>query len=157
MMSISAPALATLQRAFVEAPELADRELYATMIAVTQALEGEVKDAMPKRTGLTAASVNSDVSSTPAGLLGVVGSASPIALFIEEGTKPHEIRAIHAKALAFHVGEGGPMIFAKAVRHPGTKAQHIFAKTLDRNEGNIVRQFENAAERIAQQMVGGAA
>jgi hypothetical protein len=157
MMSISAPALATLQRAFVEAPALAERELYATMVAVTQAMEGEVKDAMPKRTGLTAASVNSDTYSTPEGAIGVVGSASPIALFIEEGTRPHEIRAVRAKALAFNLGEGGPLVFAKVVHHPGTKAQHIFANTLDRNEGNIVRQFENAAGRIAEQMAGGAA
>jgi hypothetical protein len=157
MMSISAPALATLQRSFVEAPALAERELYGTMVAVTQALEGEVKDAMPKRTGLTAASVNSDAYSTPAGAIGVVGSASPIALFIEEGTKAHEIRAVRAKALAFSLGEGGPMVFAKVVHHPGTKAQHIFANTLDRNEGQIVRHFENAAERIAQHMAGGVA
>jgi hypothetical protein len=155
--SLSATSLVQLQRGFEMAPVLTERELMAAMTAVTMGLEGEVQDAMPKRTGLTAASVTSDVFSTPTGPLGVVGSASPIALFIEEGTKPHEIRARYAKALAFPIGVGGPMVFAKAVHHPGTKAQHIFANTLARNEGNIVREFESAAARIAEAMIGGAA
>lgn len=157
MMQISAEALVSVERGLRQAPALAERELLGTMIAVTQALEGETKDAFPKRTGLTAASISSDAYSTPEGALGVVGSASPIALFVEEGTKPHEIRAVHAKALAFPLGTGGEIVFAKAVHHPGTKAQHVFANTLERNEGHIVRQFEDAAARIALQMVGGAA
>jgi hypothetical protein len=157
MMQISAEALVTLERGFREAPELTERELTATMTLVTQVLEGQVKDAMPKRTGLTAASVTSDVWSEPAGVLGVIGSAAPVALFIEEGTRPHEIRAINGKALAFPFGEGGPIVFAKAVHHPGTKPQKIFANTLDRHEADVVREFEDAAARIGQAMTGGAA
>jgi hypothetical protein len=157
MMQISAPALVTLERGFRQAPELTERELQAAMTTVTQALEGQVKDAMPKRTGLTAGSVTSDVWSTPAGPLGVVGSAAPVALFVEEGTRPHEIRAINAKALAFALGEGRQIIFAKAVHHPGTKAQRIFANTLATHEADIVREFENAAARIADRMASGGA
>jgi hypothetical protein len=157
MMQISAYSLVQLEAGFRQAPELTERELTATMTLVTQVLEGQVKDGMPKRTGLTAGSVTSDVWSEPAGVLGVVGSASPVALFIEEGTRPHEIRAINGKALAFALGEGGPVMFAKAVHHPGTKAQKIFANTLERHEADVLREFENAAARIAQAMTGGAA
>jgi hypothetical protein len=163
-IQISYPALDAIQRGFEQAPELTERELLATMTKVTMILEGQVKDAMPKRTGLTAGSVTSDAFSVPGGVLGVVGSASPVALFIEEGTKPHEIRAINAKALSFPFGVG-PLrpggsfgsIFVKSVHHPGTKAQHIFANTLAGHEGDVIREFEDAAWRIADAMTGGAA
>jgi hypothetical protein len=54
------------------------------------------------------------------------------ALYVHEGTKPHDIRPRKAKVLAFpaagsgtlsgRVKKGGRVIFAKRVRHPGTKA-----------------------------------
>ncbi len=165
MSGISAQALATLQRAFHEAPQLAERELMAAMTEATLLVEREVKENIPRgATGLTAASVTSDAFSTPAGVLGVVGSSQPSALFVELGTKPHMppvaalvpwVRAVmglreqDAKSVAFLV--------ARKIARVGTKAQRPFARALEATEGQILRMFEDAAARIADQLAGGAA
>lgn len=44
------------------------------------------------------------------------------AAYVEFGTKPHEIRPRNRRALSWK-GRGGKAVFAKYVRHPGTRAQ----------------------------------
>jgi len=161
-MSISAGALNILQDGLQRAPEMTRRELMAAATEATMLLEREVKEKIPTgATGLTRQSVTSDVMSTPAGVLGVVGSSQPAALFVEEGTRPHMpppaalqpwVRAVlgldeqRAKSVAFAI--------ALKIRARGTKAQRPFRRTLDENETQVVRMFEAAAERIAQQLPG---
>lgn len=58
-----------------------------------------------------------------------IGPHVPYAVFVHEGTAPHEIRPRFAKALAFEIG--GVTIFAKRVQHPGTHAQPFLKWTLD--------------------------
>ena len=48
--------------------------------------------------------------------------------YIEEGTRPHKIRARNAKYLRFVVG--GQVVYAKEVHHPGTKAQHVLTRAV---------------------------
>lgn len=162
---INIAALETLQRGWAQAPEMTRNELTVAMYHVTLLYEREVKDAMPRgATGLTAASISSDVFSQPQGVLGVVGSSQPSAAFVEFGTKPHMppvdalvpwVRSVlgingpEARSVAFLV--------ARKIAAKGTRAQKPFEKTLQRLEGQIVRQFENAADRIAQKLAGGAA
>lgn len=76
--------------------------------------------------------------------------------FVEFGTRPHIIRPVRAKALAWKAGPGAPaervtavtrtrhyitgaplktpvttgMVFAGAVRHPGTQAMHYLENTI---------------------------
>lgn len=50
----------------------------------------------------------------------VFKSSADYAQYLERGTRPHEIRAVHAKALRFK-GRKGEWIFRYMVRHPGTK------------------------------------
>lgn len=45
---------------------------------------------------------------------------------VEEGTRAHEIRPRAAKVLAFSVG--GSKVFARRVRHPGTRGAHMFQR-----------------------------
>ncbi len=54
-----------------------------------------------------------------------VGPTVPYAPYVEYGTKPHIIRPVHAKALAFEVE--GTLVFAKLVHHPGF-AGRFFAR-----------------------------
>lgn len=54
---------------------------------------------------------------------GVIVSRSPVAVFMDRGTKPHPIVARRARALRFVID--GRTIFARSVRHPGTKARNI--------------------------------
>lgn len=68
----------------------------------------------------------------------LVGSPLPQAVWVEDGTEPHDIVPKTKKALRFYSvriaqaqgkGPGAPLFF-KRVHHPGTKAQHILAKSV---------------------------
>lgn len=162
-ISLSAPALAQIHDAFARAPALAQRELLATMTDVTMLLEREVKDAMPSVSGLTRASVTSDAFSVPAGVLGVVGSAQVSAVAVELGTRPHmpPVQAlvpwvIEALGVEPKRARSVAYLVARKIARRGTTAQKPFARTLERLEGHIVREFESAAARMAAAL-GGAA
>lgn len=51
-----------------------------------------------------------------------IGSRNRVAMIVETGSRPHEIRAHGDGTLAFR-GRDGRMYFAKVVHHPGTRAQ----------------------------------
>lgn len=159
MIEITAPGLAALQRGFEKAPVYTREALLAAMTDATQLLEREVKDAMPAVSGLTRASVTSDAFSTPAGVLGVVGSASVAAVAVELGTRPHMppiepligwvqeklgVSAQDARSVAFAV--------AMKIKKHGTKAQSPFRKTLDRQGAALSRIFEGAAQVVASHL-----
>lgn len=162
-ISISAPALVTIQDGFKRAPSMVQRELLAAATEASMLLEREVKDAMPAVSGLTRASVTSDAFSTPAGVLGVVGSAQVAAVALELGTKPHmpPVKAlvpwvIEALGVEPKRAERVAFLVARKIARVGTKAQKPFEKSLGVTQPQIVRMFEAAAGRIAAQL-GGAA
>lgn len=68
-----------------------------------------------------------DRGRTPAGpaYRGRVFTEDDVAPFVEWDTAPHEIRARFAKALRWR--DAGGLNFRKAVMHPGTQGQHMFA------------------------------
>lgn len=156
--------LDALQRGFAQAPEVTRRELLASMTQGTLLVEREVKDGMPRVTGMTAASVASDAFATPMGVLGTVGSSQPSATFLELGTKPHMppvealipwVKAVlgvepkRARSVAFLV--------ARKIARKGTKPKRPFDKAIAATEGQVLRLFEDAARRVAAHLAGGAA
>lgn len=60
------------------------------------------------------------------------------AFYVEFGTPPHIIRPKNKKAL--HWKSGGKDIFAKIVRHPGTRPQPFIRNTLRTKFGQIIKQ-----------------
>lgn len=50
-----------------------------------------------------------------------IGATALHGVYVEYGTRPHEIRPVRAKFLRFEIG--GKVIYTKLVRHPGTRAQ----------------------------------
>jgi len=72
-----------------------------------------------------------------------VGPTVSYAPYVEYGTKPHIIRPVRAKALAFEVG--GTTVFAKLVRHPGF-AGRFFAR-------GAYEQFISEAPQYAQELM----
>jgi hypothetical protein len=166
---MSAQALVTLHRAFKEAPQLAERELMAAMTEATMLLQREVTEYIPRgATGLTAASVTSDVFSTSAGVLGVVGSSQPSALFVEAGRRPgkgvskdgQEALGAWAKAVlgvSEEEKKGVVFLIARKIKRDGIVAKRPFARALEDCGPEIDRMFEEAAGRIAGQLAGGAA
>ncbi|MBX9831655.1 MAG: hypothetical protein K2X78_01235 [Burkholderiaceae bacterium] len=155
--------LDALKRGFDQAPEVTRRELLAAATQGTLLVEREVKDGMPRHTGMTAASVASDAFSTPVGVIGTVGSSQPSATFLELGTKPHMppvealipwVKAVlgvepkRARSVAFLV--------ARKIARKGTKPRRVFEKAAAATEGQVLRMFEDAAGRVAAHLGGGA-
>lgn len=62
--------------------------------------------------------------------------------FVREGTKAHIIQARKGKALRFEIG--GEVVYARRVRHPGTKANPYHKRVFDRLKAQV--------EKITQQM-----
>lgn len=62
------------------------------------------------------------------------------ALFVEEDTVPHEIRAKRAARLTFKIG--GQWISKKVVKHPGTKGKHFMRTARDLAEAVIGQLIE---------------
>lgn len=60
-----------------------------------------------------------------------VGSEHPRARMHHDGTEPHDIYPVKAKALRFTT-TGGVTIFARRVSHPGTDANRYLTEPLER-------------------------
>lgn len=65
----------------------------------------------------------------------IIGTNVEYAEAVELGTKPHEIRPVNKKALAFEIG--GKKIIRKSVMHPGTEGSHMFLKGVQFFENNV--------------------
>jgi hypothetical protein len=97
------------------------------------ALMGErtVVGATPVKTGALRASIHA----TQTGPLGwKIASPLPYARMVEEGTRAHVIRP-RGKFLRFQ-GSGG-IVYAKMVRHPGTRAARMFAQSVPRIQAEL--------------------
>ena len=168
-VQISAPALAAIQRGLDEAPDMVHRELLAGMRAITIHLEGETADALrPPDVGASGAlseSISSDAFTTPAGVLGVVGTPKHYAVVVEDGRRPgkgvsREGRVALAAWAVSKLGvpqkeaDGVAYLIARKIKREGIKARKIFQNTLDQSMPAVVREFELAAGRIANQLAG---
>lgn len=60
------------------------------------------------------------------------------AKFVEFGTPPHIIKPKDKKALKFKVKRGGKNIFAKKVKHPGTRPNPFIRNTIQNKLQNII-------------------
>lgn len=156
---IDASGLAALQRGFERAPEFTRERLLTAMTEATLYLEREVKDAFPAVSGLTRASITADAFSTPAGVLGVVGSASPAVAAVELGTKPHmpPVAAIllwvqDKFGLSGEEAESMAWGVARKIRARGTKGQGHFQKTLAGATGTLTSIFQGAVQDVAQHL-----
>jgi len=73
-------------------------------------------------------------------------SISPLAsyaVFVEEGTRPHEIRPIRAGVLCFE-SANGDLVFTQLVHHPGTKANPFMRRAAD----ETVRQIPSVIDEL---------
>lgn len=160
---IDASGLAMLQRGLARAPEFTRERLLSAMTEATLYLEREVKDAYPAVSGLTRASITADAFSTPAGVLGVVGSASPAVAAVELGTKPHmpPVAAIllwvqDKFGLSGEEAESMAWGVARKIKAKGTKAQGHFAKTLAAGTGTLTAIFSGAVQDVATHLAADA-
>lgn len=73
-----------------------------------------------------------------------VSAGAPYALYVEKGTRPHEIRPRFRKWLRFPI-EGG-FRFAKRVRHPGTKPTNFIANAVNKSLATL--ESEHAPDAV---------
>lgn len=108
----------------------------------------EKSTAFKDRSGETRSSLVTLVN--PVGYEASLFSLRKQALWLEEGTVPHVIRAVNAKYLCFQVN--GQTVFRTSVHHPGTKATHFMENAvkeeaahtrdeLERNIGSLAARF----------------
>jgi|SRR6516225_1368785 hypothetical protein len=83
---------------------------------------GNLRDSIVKR-------LQAPVSGT-AVPMGIVGSSHPIALIHHEGTRPHVILPVKARALRFPGNTQSGWVFAKIVHHPGTRPNRYLTDNL---------------------------
>jgi hypothetical protein len=89
-----------------------------------------MKEEVPVGTRELQDSISYEMTSQPGinEFMVVISAKAPHAVFIQEGTKPHMIRPVHRKALAW---DG---MVRKKVWHPGTQANPF----LDRTRGRLL-------------------
>ena len=95
----------------------------------------------------------------------IVGSDSKTALFLEEGTRPHEIRPNRTRVLAWPVGgstvaglgrgQGGRSLrstqatgFATVVQHPGTQPIHYLEDAVNSEKSAIIAAMESELKKL---------
>lgn len=74
-------------------------------------------------------------------LVSSVDTSVAYALFVNEGTAPHDIYPKTARALRFTVG--GRTVYAKHVHHPGTQGTHYIEQSIE--------QVDNRAQHFVDQ------
>ena len=100
----------------------------------------------PARTGRLRRSIR--VAEGAGGYMVLMGGReAPYAPFVEYGSRPHIIRARRAMALRFEVR--GEIVYAKYVRHPGTRAQRILARAIELS----LRELDGIVSRILMRKI----
>jgi hypothetical protein len=118
-----------LERLLFDLKEATGEAMADGLAAAESAALAAIKAQTTRRTGdLEDKLVTVQISPTS----GKLFDTSDHAKFIDEGTKPHVIRAKHARALAFTVG--GARLFRRVVNHPGTKARPFVAPAMAAGE-----------------------
>lgn len=84
--------------------------------------------------------------------------------YVDEGTRPHEIKPRYAKALRFNAsfvpktvpnrlkagagGSGPPVVYSQGVQHPGNKPRNITKIIADRSQRRFVKAVDGAIIRL---------
>lgn len=78
----------------------------------------------------------------PAGAEGEMVWPVPYASFVDQDTQPHVIAARNARMLRFQVG--GRVVFARSVKHPGTKGARFVDDAIAAAEQALEAEAERA-------------
>lgn len=154
--------LASLEAAWQQAPAMVERELHGFFAGAVAHLEGEVIERAPAAHGLLRASMFGEYRVNDGEGIGVVASASPYAVPVELGTRPHMppvqplvdwamtklgLDADEARQAGFRI--------ARAIARRGTKGQFMFRDAFAANEAQVIAQFNATVDRIVAQLLPG--
>lgn len=138
-----------LQSAIRQSPKIVYGELTTAVRTSLNLIRPIVRGEMPVKTGKMARYVRVENQ----GLRGTVGpdlDATPYALFVHEGTDPHEIRPRNKKAL-WWPGAPGNHPWAK-VMHPGTVANPFLERAFSQIKSPVEQVFRMALDRAVKRI-----
>jgi hypothetical protein len=109
--------------------------------------EARTNHRFQNRTGATEAGIQEHVvTASPAEVVGVLESTAETSVFLNDGTRPHEIVPRNAKALRFETD--GRVVFAARAQHPGTQPDPFFDHGVARAEEVLLEELDAALDRI---------
>lgn len=128
------------------------RMLRAAMTNVARYWRMAVWGRTPKRTGRLAKGIREKVRVRGHTVVGILDSEAPYTMFVENDTRPHVIRPRRARALRFLVGNR--VVFARRVRHPGTKGKHMFREGAKEVHPIAVKLLRSALQQVELYLIG---
>lgn len=78
-------------------------------------------------------------------LSGYLYNRQPYAVYVHEGTRPHEIRPKDKKVLA---NRRTGQVFGRVVKHPGTRPNPFYTRAIERSKGQIEKNFNDVIKAI---------
>ena len=124
-------------------------------------MQSDAKNNIAVDTGQARDSVRTDLRES--GLSGFVGSSVKHARYLEDGTKPHEIVPVRAKALSWKPRGGsvehlvavanvsGKRVFTMRVHHPGTKARPWLRPAFEKDRPKFLRAIPKAVRKAIRE------
>lgn len=156
-LDIQSPSLDRLRARWAEAPAIVAQELRAGHEAALLVAQEEVRSRTPVDTGRLRNSIvarfESVIGADLRGSLQSVpypGQPAGLARWMEEGTRPHRIRARRGKMLKFQ--KGGRTVFAPSVLHPGTRPYRMFALGMAAAAPKIRRIFSARLGNVTRRL-----
>lgn len=125
----------------VQADVLASVRQVLGQLAALAVLHAKQTTTFKDRTGRLRNSIQRGQRTTWAHFVKAGGPGARYALFVEAGTKPHEIKARRAKFLRFE--QNGQVVFRKRVWHPGTKPARFMQSARDASEERAEQYIES--------------
>ena len=97
------------------------------------------------RTGDAERSTKTSVSFVRDDISGIVGTTRKVTVYLQQGTKRHTI--VPRRKIALRWTNGSQFIFAKRVRHPGTKKDPFIFNAVHGEQRRIISRFEKAVRQ----------
>ena len=145
---VDIPNLSKLQNALKKYPEIAEPWLQKAIVAsAAEVQKNATRGVLPWKTGYLTQSFGLGI--LIGRLIGRIWPTAEYAIFVHEGTKPHEIRPKNGKAL-YWPGAAHPV---GKVNHPGTKPNRFMPRILEKAKAEIDRHFLTALDKISAEIV----
>lgn len=140
-LTVTIPNLSKLEDALRKYPSIAAPILDKAIRTATVELYGQVQRSTPVRTG----ALRETLQLAFGALWGAIRPTRYYAIYVHEGTRPHDIYPKSGKAL-FWPGAAHPV---SVVHHPGSKANPFLQTALNAGQQKVISIFGSAMDQIA--------
>lgn len=145
-VSVTIKNLDAIRLAYKLSPGKMQSELHRAVEKTTLKIESQAKKEAPVNKQSGGGNLRQSIRSGMTGLAsGFVEVGANYGIYVHEGTRPHQIRAVRAKVLANkRTGD----VFGRVVNHPGTKANPFLERAVEKVEKDIDGYFISAVQNV---------